>query len=439
MQTCAAVQAVPSMMAAPLQVAPGTAVVQPLSSERAVELGGVTLLASPSAAGTSARVRAARKSEPAGGIAAAAQSPLAANAAAHPPLGIRSSLGQRGGVVKKSDGFEVFYGLVGDQPEATCGPTTIGTAAAQTSAVGNSPVQKTSMRPVLGKRGGVVRKSDGFEVFYGLVGDQPAEKSTAKDAPEAGGEEEQRAPQDAGAEAPEASATTEPREGEAKQDGGDCRSPSKVAPDLAAFSLAPPATSFAPGRGGSSAPGMASAAANKLAGGDLNRRLAAQLPKATIAEYSLATPATSFSPSKKVSEQDEDPEADYWGDINDFPADLGTMDGEPTEDDIKSLAARLQAMAHTPAEIYSLATPATSLAHRQAIPTLDISNVAARDPKSTWPAETGNGRGTGWWSISSAGFPDFFGTGQRLGGSALQSRLDGIDGAIAKLRALQSS
>jgi len=116
---------------------------------------------------------------------------------------LRSALGRRGGVVRRADAFEVFYGLVGDQPgvagskglQTPCLGTDGRTDAAVESTTALSPEipfpkasveVSTALSPAtalpqahpvllatLGQRGGVLRKSDGYELFYGLVGDQP--------------------------------------------------------------------------------------------------------------------------------------------------------------------------------------------------------------------------------------------------------------------------
>jgi len=96
------------------------------------------------------------------------------------PAAMRARLGQRGGVVKMSDGFEVFYGLVGDQPvpanvevRSSVKSTAPALAAPPCASKPKQLNKNGSVATSLAHRGGFVRKSDGFEVFYGLVGDQP--------------------------------------------------------------------------------------------------------------------------------------------------------------------------------------------------------------------------------------------------------------------------
>eukprot|EP00416_Gambierdiscus_australes_P030429 CAMPEP_0171091820 /NCGR_PEP_ID=MMETSP0766_2-20121228/35341_1 /TAXON_ID=439317 /ORGANISM="Gambierdiscus australes, Strain CAWD 149" /LENGTH=346 /DNA_ID=CAMNT_0011549989 /DNA_START=33 /DNA_END=1073 /DNA_ORIENTATION=- len=310
---------------------------------------------------------------------------------------IRSSLGQRGGVVKKSDAFDVFYGLVGDQP-GRCHGSADSTASAlpqpaSATAAPSAASQQQSVLPALGKRGGVVRKSDGFEVFYGLVGDQPATQGSPKPAKE----DDDEAPAD--------TAQTQSEEDFVKE------SQHRVALDAAMFSLATPAASFAPGIGNLQSAEMMPTLPENVAAGALLRRLeghgkVAPQETSTVPEFSLATPASSFSPQTCSGKRWEDRDG-----VDEFLEELG------------DLPARLNAVStHFAADIYSIATPAASLAHGNYQATLPI--------KEEEPV------------VEEAGFPDFFRSGNRCGAklgreSTFQLRLDSLDGAIARLRALQ--
>lgn len=120
------------------------------------------------------------------------------------PRSIRSSLGNRGGVVRKADGYELFYGMVGDQPApqaqtAPHGGYPTGTPTVRPCVVKNLCGSETvpmpprvrhvppqSVRTSLGNRGGVVRqtngvevkKADGYDVFYGIVGSSSTQCAT---------------------------------------------------------------------------------------------------------------------------------------------------------------------------------------------------------------------------------------------------------------------
>jgi len=347
---------------------------------------------------------------------------------------IRSSLGQRGGVVKRSDGFDLFYGLVGDQPSPQLGGSaTVGLPAGASSppgaAVGSTSLQQTaSIRPALGKRGGVVRKSDAFEVFYGLVGDQPSNLGPAspiKEDPRRGSGEEDASPatgQGPPGEAAPESPWASPQRAASEEEAAASTPGPKLAPDPAMFSLATPASSFAPPLGSASS-GDRSFGADLIAG-DLRSRLTAQMSKSPVAEFSLATPAASFAPARPADRDCAGPEDDS---------------GDVYEEEPGDLQVRLNAVAHVTAEMYSMATPAASLVPSQAIPELDISTVG---PAQGF-GELGDHRAPAW-SLSSARFPDLFSAGRRANGqggrdSALQTRLDALDGAISRLKALQAS
>lgn len=229
------------------------------------------------------------------------QQPSPASPGAAHSATMKASLGHRGGVVKMSDGFEVFYGLVGDQPAPTSaelGSPVKSTAPALAARSPVKPLSGSSLAPKakqtsnnghvatsLAHRGGFVRKSDGFEVFYGLVGDQPGmgEASQA----EAGAVTAERCNSDLG-------------ELSAVLGQGATGTPPRT--DAAAmFSLATPAPSYAPG------PSHASGCADlRLEDSEEEEEAATitwlgaprndSVPQRPAAEFCMATPAASFAP-----------------------------------------------------------------------------------------------------------------------------------------------
>lgn len=201
-----------------------------------------------------------------------------------------------------SDGFEVFYGLVGDQPAPSSSEVRSPVKSTAPPLATRSPVKPVPGPPLasrakqpnnngsvatsLAHRGGFVRKSDGFEVFYGLVGDQPGRGEACQEVGAAADTE--RCNSDLGDLAP--------------TDGqGITRPPTADA--AAMFSLATPAQSFAPVP--SHAPGCEmrleereEAATITWLGAPINDCV----PQQPADEFCMATPAASFCPVGRFGE-----------------------------------------------------------------------------------------------------------------------------------------
>lgn len=224
---------------------------------------------------------------------------------AAPSAAMKASLGQRGGVVKKSDGFEVFYGLVGDQPAPSSVEFQSPVKSTAPALAARSPEKPLSGQRLasrtkqsnnngsvaisLAHRGGFVRKSDGFEVFYGLVGDQPGRDEAGK--PEAGAITAKRCNSDLG--------VAVPTDGQ-----GAARPPTADA--AAVFSLATPAPSYAPvsshpaGCGELRPEERKEAATITWRGATMNDAV----PQQPVDEFCMATPAASFAPVGRFGECD---------------------------------------------------------------------------------------------------------------------------------------
>jgi len=188
---------------------------------------------------------------------------------------MKARLGQRGGVVKMSDGFDVFYGLVGDQPApgSEVRSPVKSTAGLPFASRTKQPNNNGSVATSLVHRGGFVRKSDGFEVFYGLVGDQPG--GGQADQPEPGAAAE-RCDSDLG------DAVTTDGQGAARPPSG------------AMFSLATPAASYAPVS--SLTPGCGDLQLDDREDAATITWLGAPMNKSAPHEFCMATPAASFAP-----------------------------------------------------------------------------------------------------------------------------------------------
>mmetsp|Transcript_122878 Transcript_122878/g.244405 ORF Transcript_122878/g.244405 Transcript_122878/m.244405 type:complete len:400 (+) Transcript_122878:50-1249(+) len=225
-----------------------------------------------------------------------------ASPGAAPSAAMRARLGQRGGVVKMSDGFEVFYGLVGDQPAHTSVEARSPVKSTAPSLAARSPI-KTMSNPSLGSRkkqpnnngsvatslahrGGFVRKSDGFEVFYGLVGDQPWRSEAGQ--PEAGTVAAERCNSDLGDLSTDSQGTIRPPAADA----------------AAMFSLATPAQSYAPVL--SHTPGFGDLQLEEREEAATITWLGAPMsggaPQQTADEFCMATPAASFCPVGRFGE-----------------------------------------------------------------------------------------------------------------------------------------
>mmetsp|Transcript_113086 Transcript_113086/g.365263 ORF Transcript_113086/g.365263 Transcript_113086/m.365263 type:complete len:417 (-) Transcript_113086:546-1796(-) len=334
-----------------------------------------------------------------------------------PQQSIRSSLGQRGGVVKKSDGFDVFYGLVGDQPAPGVAPLA---AASEPSLASAAPAPRPSIRSTLGQRGGVVRKSDGFEVFYGLVGDQPEAPKPARKLRGPGAAAEATRTASTGAAA--LGAGVEGHEALAQAGSEDGAAwPAPRAPCASTFSLATPAVSYAPASGTS--PELPVSAESRGVSG-LHTALAGQIPR-SVAQYSLATPAPSFAPGKRAPEHEGDaaggyspvPEEGVSFDAGEEPGELPGLDRLPIS-----------------VERYSMATPAASFA-----PTRPPCEAAARkEPEVADGAVAAEAQVAAAATVAAAA--ERLGrrsTGSRGKDTGLQSKLDGLNDAIAKLKTIQ--
>jgi len=222
---------------------------------------------------------------------------------------MKARLGQRGGVVKMSDGFDVFYGLVGDQPApgSEVRSPVKSTAGLPFASRTKQPNNNGSVATSLVHRGGFVRKSDGFEIFYGLVGDQPGRAGAGQ--PDAGAVTAQRCNNDLG-------------EGVPTDGQGAAKAP---AADVAAmFSLATPAQSYAPvsshspGCGDLQLEEREEVATITWHGALLNGRA----PQQPVDEFCMATPAASFAPVGRFGECETAPETHADMEKGDFTGNL---------------------------------------------------------------------------------------------------------------------